>query len=95
LGDLLLHIVFYAKISAETKDFDIADVINGINKKLIHRHPHVFGDPENSGQVIKAETEEEVAKNWEKLKLKEGEKINFRGSSQIITCNGKSKQDSR
>ncbi len=79
LGDLLLHIVFYAKISAETKDFDIADVINGINKKLIHRHPHVFGDPENSGQVIKAETEEEVAKNWEKLKLKEGKKSILEG----------------
>ncbi len=47
LGDLLLHIVFYAKIASEKNDFDIGDVINGINKKLIHRHPHVFGDPEN------------------------------------------------
>jgi XTP/dITP diphosphohydrolase len=72
LGDLLLHIVFYAKISAETNDFDIADVINGINKKLIHRHPHVFGD-------VKAETEEEVAKNWEKLKLDEGKKSILEG----------------
>ncbi len=65
LGDLLLHIVFYAKIASETDDFDIADVISGINEKLVNRHPHVFGD-------FIAETEEEVAKNWEKLKLKEG-----------------------
>jgi len=72
LGDLLLHIVFYAKIAAETNSFDIADVINGINKKLIYRHPHVFGD-------IKAETEKEVARNWEKLKLKEGKKSILEG----------------
>ena len=65
LGDLLLHIVFYAKIGSESNDFDIADVINGINEKLISRHPHVFGD-------VVAETEEQVAKNWEQLKLKEG-----------------------
>ncbi len=65
LGDLLLHIVFYAKIASENKSFDIADVITGINEKLINRHPHVFGD-------VKADTEEEVAKNWEKLGLKEG-----------------------
>lgn len=65
LGDLLLHIVFYAKIASETEAFDISEVITGINDKLVHRHPHVFGD-------VQAETEEEVAKNWEKLKLKEG-----------------------
>lgn len=65
LGDLLLHIVFYAKIGSESNDFDIADVITGINEKLISRHPHVFGD-------VIAETEEQVAKNWEQLKLKEG-----------------------
>ena len=65
LGDLLLHIVFYAKIASEKNDFDIADVITGINEKLVNRHPHVFGD-------FIAETDEEVAKNWEKLKLKEG-----------------------
>lgn len=79
LGDLLLHIVFYAKIASEKNDFDIGDVINGINKKLIHRHPHVFGDPENSGKIVKVETEEEVAKNWEKLKLKEGRKSILEG----------------
>jgi len=72
LGDLLLHIVFYAKITSETGDFDIADVIHGINEKLIHRHPHVFSD-------VKADTVEEVAKNWEKLKLKEGKKSILEG----------------
>lgn len=72
LGDLLLHIVFYAKIASETKSFDIADVIDSINEKLVHRHPHVFGD-------LKVDTEEEVAKNWEKLKLKEGRKSILEG----------------
>lgn len=72
LGDLLLHIVFYSKIGAESKEFDILDVINGINEKLISRHPHVFGD-------VVAETEEQVAKNWEQLKLKEGKKSVLEG----------------
>ena len=65
LGDLLLHIVLYSKIGSETNDFDITDVINTICKKLIHRHPHVYGDV-----IIKNETE--VKHNWENLKLKEG-----------------------
>ena len=65
LGDLLLHIVFYAKIGSETNDFDIADVANSICDKLIHRHPHIYSD------VVVA-NEEEVKQNWEKLKLKEG-----------------------
>ena len=65
LGDLLLHIVFYAKIASENGDFDMEDVIRGINDKLVHRHPHVFGD-------VEAHTDEQVAQNWEKLKLKEG-----------------------
>ena len=65
LGDLLLHIVFYAKIGSETKAFDIGDVAKGIAEKLIHRHPHVYGD-------ASVADEEEVKKNWEKLKLKEG-----------------------
>jgi len=65
LGDLLLHIIFYAKIASETNDFDITDVINGICEKLIHRHPHIYGK-------TKVENEEEVKQNWEKLKLKEG-----------------------
>ena len=65
LGDLLLHIVFYSKIASETKTFDIADVANSICEKLIHRHPHVYGD-------LKVSNEDEVKKNWEQLKLKEG-----------------------
>lgn len=65
LGDLLLHLVFYAKIGSETKDFDIADVANGICDKLIARHPHIYGD-------VEVADEEEVKKNWENLKLKEG-----------------------
>jgi|TARA_B110000902_G_scaffold27670_2_gene29983 XTP/dITP diphosphohydrolase len=65
LGDLLLHIVFYAKIGSETKDFDISDVINGICEKLIHRHPHIYSD-------VKVKDEAEVKQNWENLKLKEG-----------------------
>ena len=65
LGDLLLHIVFYAKIGSETKAFDIGDVAKGIAEKLIHRHPHIYGD-------ASVADEEEVKKNWEKLKLKEG-----------------------
>ena len=65
LGDLLLHIVFYAKIGSETKAFDIGDVAEGIAEKLIHRHPHVYGE-------ASVADEEEVKKNWEKLKLKEG-----------------------
>ncbi len=65
LGDLLLHIMFYAKIGSETNDFDIADVATSISEKLISRHPHIYGD------VVVA-NEEEVKQNWESLKLKEG-----------------------
>ncbi len=65
LGDLLLHIVFYAKIGSETKDFDISDVINSICEKLIHRHPHIYSD-------VVVKDENEVKQNWENLKLKEG-----------------------
>ena len=72
LGDLLLHIVFYAKIGSETKDFDIADVCNEICDKLIHRHPHIYSD-------VVVKDEEEVKQNWEKLKLKEGKKSVLEG----------------
>ena len=65
LGDILLHIVFYAKIGSEQKAFDMADVAEGICEKLISRHPHIYGD-------VKVVDEEEVKQNWEKLKLKEG-----------------------
>jgi len=72
LGDLLLHIVFYAKIGSETNDFDITTVLNSICEKLIHRHPHIYGD-------VKVADEEEVKKNWEQLKLKEGKKSVLEG----------------
>ena len=65
LGDLLLHIVFYAKIGSESGTFDIGNVANDICDKLIHRHPHIYGD-------VVVQDEEEVKQNWEKLKLKEG-----------------------
>jgi XTP/dITP diphosphohydrolase len=67
LGDILLHIVFYAKIGEEQGDFDIVTVIDKLVKKLIHRHPHIYGD-------VKVQDEAEVKKNWEQLKLKEGKK---------------------
>ncbi|PVW14598.1 nucleoside triphosphate pyrophosphohydrolase [Marixanthomonas spongiae] len=72
LGDLLLHIVFYAKIGSETNDFDIADVANQICEKLISRHPHIYGD-------VDVANEEEVKRNWENLKLKEGKKSVLQG----------------
>ena len=72
LGDILLHIVFYAKIASEKNDFDIADVINSLCEKLIHRHPHIYGSIDNNGGLVQVSGEEEVSRNWEKLKLKEG-----------------------
>lgn len=72
LGDLLLHIVFYSKIGSERQAFDIAGVANSISDKLIDRHPHIYGD------VVVAD-EEEVKRNWEKLKLKEGKKSVLEG----------------
>lgn len=72
LGDILLHIVFYAKIGSETNAFDITDVINGICEKLIHRHPHIYGD-------VMVKDDEEVKANWERLKLKEGKKSVLEG----------------
>ena len=67
LGDLMLHIVFYAKIGSEKGAFDISDVLESINTKLINRHPHIYGD-------VKADSAEEVKNNWEKIKLKNGKK---------------------
>jgi XTP/dITP diphosphohydrolase len=72
LGDLLLHIVFYAKLGSEEKAFDIADIANDICEKLIHRHPHIYGS-------VSVEDENEVKKNWEVLKLKEGKKSVLEG----------------
>ena len=65
LGDLLLHLLFYAKIGSEENKFTLQEVIEGISAKLIHRHPHIYGD-------VKVADEEEVKRNWEKLKIKEG-----------------------
>ena len=67
LGDLMLHLVFYAKIGSESNQFDIEDVLNGICEKLIRRHPHIFAD-------VKVENEEDVKNNWEVIKLQEGNK---------------------
>jgi len=72
LGDLLLHMVFYSKIGSEKKAFDITDVLNGVCEKLIHRHPHIYGD-------VEVTSEEDVKKNWEALKLKEGKKSVLEG----------------
>jgi len=72
LGDVLLHIVFYAKIGSETGHFDMADVANDICEKLINRHPHIYGD-------VVVKDEEEVKQNWEKIKLKEGKKSVLEG----------------
>jgi len=72
LGDVLLHIVFYAKIGSETADFDIADVCNGICDKLIRRHPHIYGD-------VSVDDVDDVKRNWENIKLKEGKKSVLEG----------------
>ena len=72
LGDLLLHILFYSRIGKEESKFELIDVINGISEKLITRHPHIYGD-------VVVKDEEDVKKNWENLKLKEGKKSAFSG----------------
>jgi MazG family protein len=72
LGDILLHILFYAKIGTEQKQFELKDVIDGICEKLIFRHPHIYGD-------VKVADEEDVKRNWEKLKMKEGGKTSVLG----------------
>ncbi len=74
LGDVLLHIVFYARIASEENHFDIGHVIHSLCDKLIVRHPHIYGD-------VKAETEEQVKENWEQIKLKEGNKSVLSGVS--------------
>ena len=72
LGDVLLHIIFYSKIGSETNDFDIADVANAICDKLVNRHPHIYGD-------VKVLNEDDVKRNWEQIKLKEGKKSVLEG----------------
>lgn len=73
LGDLMLHLVFYAKIGSETNDFDISDVLNTISEKLMYRHPHIYGK-------TKVENAQEVSENWEELKLKE------KGGNGCVLC---------
>lgn len=65
LGDVFMHLVFYSKIASEKNTFDVSDVLNSVCDKLIHRHPHIYGDTQ-------ADTEDEVLQNWEQIKLKEG-----------------------
>ncbi len=72
LGDLMLHLVFYAKIGEEKKSFNIKDVLDSINEKLVYRHPHIFAD-------VEVKSASDVADNWEKLKLKEGKKSVLEG----------------
>src|SRR3569832_2100227 len=72
LGDIMLHFIFYAKIAEEQKQFNVAEVINAQCEKLIHRHPHIYGD-------VKVKDEEEVKRNWEQLKMKEGTKSALAG----------------
>ncbi len=67
LGDIMMHLVFYAKIAEEQKAFDITEVLNSVCEKLISRHPHIYGD-------VSVSNEEDVKRNWEQLKLKEGNK---------------------
>ena len=85
LGDLLLHIVFYAKIGKEQGHFTLDDVITGINEKLVARHPHIYGD-------VKVENEEDVKRNWEKLKLKEGKKSVLSGVPRSLPATVKAMQ---
>jgi XTP/dITP diphosphohydrolase len=66
LGDIMLHVLFYARIGKEQGKFTLEEVMEGIAKKLIHRHPHIYGD-------VKVENEDDVKRNWEQLKLKEGQ----------------------
>jgi XTP/dITP diphosphohydrolase len=77
LGDVLLHIVFYARIGSETNDFDIADVIHAECDKLVSRHPHIYGD-------VKVENEEQVKENWEKIKLKEKDSLTAEGFNSVL-----------
>ena len=80
LGDMLLHLVFYAKIGKEQNQFELQEVINDICEKLIARHPHIYGD-------VQVNDDEEVKRNWEKLKLKEGKLSVISGVPKISrTC---------
>ena len=84
LGDLLLHIVFYSKIASEQNHFTIANVIDGICEKLIVRHPHVYPPKEKQEGIVDVTSEEDVKRNWEQLKLKEGKRSVLSGVPQSL-----------
>ena len=88
LGDLFLHLVFYAKIGDEQEQFDVADVLNAVSEKLIFRHPHIYGD-------VKVENEEDVKRNWEQLKLKEGKKSVLEGVPNSLPAINNPKRNSK
>ena len=71
LGDLMLHILFYAKIGTEQNKFTLQEVLDGVSEKLIARHPHIYASAANNGELVTVNDEEDVKRNWEKLKLKE------------------------
>lgn len=79
IGDVLLHMVFYSKIADEQQAFNITDVINTLCDKLVRRHPHIYGDPDNDGKLVKVSSEEEVKQNWEQIKMKERKKSVLEG----------------
>ena len=79
LGDVLLHIVFYSKMAAEQNKFTLDEVIEGVCKKLVVRHPHIYGDPQNMGELIQVKDAEDVKRNWEQIKLKEGKRSSILG----------------
>jgi len=79
LGDLMLHILFYAKIGTEQNKFTLQDVLDGVSEKLIARHPHIYASAANNGELVAVNDEEDVKKNWEKLKLKENGKKSVLG----------------
>ena len=85
MGDLMLHLVFYSKIGEEKKLFDIETVLNGINEKLVRRHPHIFGD-------VAVQNETEVKENWEKIKLQEKGIVPYWVAFQNHCCHGESVQ---
>lgn len=72
IGDLMLHLVFYARIGQEQGKFTLREVIDGVCDKLVKRHPHIYGEDTNNGKLVSVSSEEDVKRNWERLKLKEG-----------------------
>jgi XTP/dITP diphosphohydrolase len=84
IGDILLHMVFYSRIASEQGAFDITSVINALCDKLIRRHPHIYGFPENSEELVKVNSEADVKHNWEQIKMKERKKSVLEGVPQSL-----------